>query len=103
MNYLTLRHIQKNTPFFSLESIRLHEPKFRVDQLSRWHKKGYIRHLIRGWYFYRTHRKSTYVSNKLFLLLIFHSICFSLYNLIPEGVFQMTAVTSKKLKTLTQK
>src|SRR3990167_10409199 len=52
MNYLTLQQLQKNTPVFSLASIRLQEPNFRVDQLMRWQKKGYIRTIIRGWYIF---------------------------------------------------
>src|SRR3989338_10729588 len=101
MNYLALRQLQKHMPFFSLASIRLQEPHFRVDQLMRWQKKGYIRTIIRGWYIFAdqtvTEELLMLMANKLVSpSYISLESAFSLYNLIPEGVFQITSITSKK-------
>ncbi|OGT52538.1 MAG: hypothetical protein A3E54_06130 [Gammaproteobacteria bacterium RIFCSPHIGHO2_12_FULL_41_25] len=105
MNYLTLQQLQKNTPVFSLASIRLQEPAFRVDQLMRWQKKGYIRSIIRGWYMFSdvpiTEALLMFIANKLISpSYISVESAFSLYNLIPEGVFQIISITSKKTQQL---
>lgn len=103
MNYLTLRAYQKNAPFFSLASIRLQEPTFRVDQLLRWQKKSYIRPIIRGWSIFTdvmmTEELLMLIANKLISpSYISLELAFSIYQLIPEGVFQITSVTSKKTR-----
>lgn len=101
MNYLTLKQWQNSVPFFSLAAVRLQAPACRTDQLMRWQQKGYIRPIIRGWYRFSdvavTEELLMLIANKLispsYLSL---ASAFSLYHLIPEGVFQITSITSKK-------
>ena len=81
--------------------IRLHAPTFRVDQLMRWQQKGLIRPIMRGWYLFQeeplTEALLMLIANKLITpSYISLEFAFSLYNLIPEGVFQITSITSKK-------
>ena len=101
MRYLQFRERFKSWPLFSLRMARLIDPSLSSQQLSRWQHQGYIERIIRGWYRFT----DTPVTEDL-LLLVANKIIKPSYvsleyvlsraNLIPEGVFQITSVTSKK-------
>lgn len=105
MKYLELKEGLKETPVFSILDVLKLDPEFNRFQLSRWKEKGYIRGISRGWYIF-----SDAEVNELLLMLIANKLitpsyismeyAFSLYNLIPEGVHQITSTTSKKTQIL---
>jgi predicted transcriptional regulator of viral defense system len=100
MSFLAFRQLQ-NTLFFSLTEVRLHHPNFHVNQLLRWQKKGYLRPIMRGWYLYAdvpiTEDLCLLLANKIIApSYISMEYVFSLHNLIPEGVFKITSITTKK-------
>ncbi len=101
MKYIDVRQSLINQPFFSLETLRLIAPEFNRIQLTRWQQKAYIKPVIRGWYVFADTKIDEdllqIIANKLISpSYISLEFAFSLYNLIPEGVFQVTSVTSKK-------
>jgi predicted transcriptional regulator of viral defense system len=101
MKYLDFKQQLNKHPFFSLETIRLIEPTLDPIQLARWQQKGYIQPIIRGWYMFADVRLTEdllqLMANKLISpSYISLEFALSLYNLIPEGVFQITSITSKK-------
>ncbi len=101
MTYLELRNAFKNRLIFSLAEIRLFETHFNLIQLLRWQKAGYIRKIIRGWYVFSDTPLSEellmFMANKIIIpSYVSLEFAFSFYHLIPEGVFQITSITSKK-------
>lgn len=101
MRYLQFREYFKNWPLLSRQMVRLIDPSLSSQQLSRWQHQGYIERIIRGWYRFT----DTPVTEDLLLLVankivkpsyISMEYVLSRSNLIPEGVFQITSVTSKK-------
>lgn len=105
MTYLELQKYTANSPIFSLAELRLADPNFNNIQLVRWQKKGYVKQIMRGWYLNNgielTEELLMYIANKLISpSYISTQSIFSLHNLIPEGVFQITSITSKKTQLI---
>lgn len=101
MQYLELKNHFKNFVVFSLRDIRKIEPAFYRQRLSEWQKKGYIKKVINEYYIF-----SDLEINELVLFIIANKICdpsyvslemaLSYYGLIPESVYAITSVTSRK-------
>ena len=101
MQYLDFRQQLKDFVVFSLADIRKVEPKFHRARLNEWQEKGYIKKLRRGFYMF-----SDLVLNEETLFLIANRLyspsyvsletALSFYGLIPEGVYSLTSVSTKK-------
>ena len=99
MRYLELKQNLKKFITFSLSDIRNIEPDFYLPRLSEWQKKGYIKKIIRGKYIF-----SDVAINEETMFLVANSLlspsyvslesALSWYGLIPEGVWQITSVST---------
>jgi len=101
MNYFDFQ--EKLAPFtvFSLNDARKAFSNFHRQRLSEWTKKGYIKKVIRGYYLF-TNR----VIDETILFIAANTIydpsyisletALSHYGLIPEGVYTVTSVSSRK-------
>lgn len=88
-------------PVFSLQDVQKNIPKFYRIQLDRWEEKGYLRKIRQGFY-----SLTDQPLDESFLFLTANKIyspsyvslekAFKFYNLIPEEVFQITSVSTKK-------
>ena len=86
---------------FSIKDIEKIDPNFHKQRLSEWQKKGYIKKIHQGFYIFSDLQIN---EQALFLMAnviyspsyISLEMAFSIYNLIPEGVYEITSVTSKK-------
>lgn len=93
-------------PIFSLQDVQKISPKFYRIQLDRWQKKGYIKR-IKKEYYYFTDREIDqnflfYSSNKIYSpSYISLEKAFQYYDFIPEEIFQITSVSSKKTTKFT--
>ncbi len=86
---------------FSQQDILKAVPAFNRIQLDRWEKKGYLKKIKRGFYCFKT-RDTTqnflYIAaNKIYgPSYISLEIALKQYGLIPEEIFQVTSVSTKK-------
>ncbi|MDZ7333470.1 MAG: hypothetical protein ONB31_15955 [candidate division KSB1 bacterium] len=101
MKFLDLKEALKGYTLFSVQEIKKVDPTFHRRRLSEWQEKGYIKKIIRGYYIFsdielnepvlfeianRIHQPS-YISLE---------IAFSYYHLIPESVYGITSITTRK-------
>lgn len=101
MKYLDFKNYFQGFPVISINEIRKIEPNFDLRRLSEWQAKGYIKKIIKGFYFFTDTNLNDYflyaISNQInrpsYISL---ETAFSYYNFIPEAVFSVTAVTTKK-------
>lgn len=105
MQYLELRKQFEDYLIFSLNDVRKADPSFHRQRLNEWIDKGYLRKVIKGYYVF-----SDAVINEPVLFLIANEIyspsyvslemALSYYGLIPEGVYEVTSVSSKTTRIL---
>lgn len=101
MQYIDFREKLHGFIVFSLNDIKKIQADFDVRRLNEWINKSYIKNVRRGFYIF-----SDTPINEQVLFLIANTIyqpsyislemVLSLYNLIPEAVYGITSVTSKK-------
>ena len=101
MQYFELKQQLKDFTIFSLADVRKVEPSFYRSRLNEWQDKGYIKKLRRGYYIF-----SDLVLNEETLFLIANKLyrpsyvslemALSYHGLIPEGVYSITSIGSKK-------
>lgn len=101
MNYLSFKQSLQNYIIFNLKDIRKIDVKFDLRRLNEWKNKNYIKMIRDGHYIF-----SDIEINKKIIFLIANKIyshsyvslesALSYYNLIPEEVFQITSVSTKK-------
>ena len=101
MNYLEFKDLMGDYTVFSLNNIRNLVPSFDPRRLHEWKNKGYLRNIIKGFYIFSDIELN---ENTLFEISnrIYSPSCISLetalsyYGLIPEAVFSITAVSTRK-------
>lgn len=101
MQYLEIRANLKDFIVFSAGDILKVDPNFHKQRLSEWQKKNYIKKIIKGYYAF-----SDLKINEAVLFIVANKIldpsyislemALSYYGLIPESVYSITSVTSKK-------
>lgn len=101
MQFFELKEQLKNFTVFSLSDMKKIEPKFYQPRLSEWQNKGYIKMLRRGYYIFAktelSEERFFLIANKLYApSYVSLEMALSYYNLIPEGVYSITSVTSQK-------
>ena len=101
MQYQELR--QKLTDFsvFSLSDIRKIESDFHRRRLNEWQEKGYIKKLRRGYYIFSdlsiSEETLFLIANRLYdPSYVSLEMALSRYGLIPESVYGVTSIGSKK-------
>ena len=101
MQFTEFQHNLAPYAVFSLHDIQKIKPDFHRIQLDRWEKKGYLKKIKQGYYCLSGQQ---FNQNLLFLIanLIYPPSYISLqsalkfYGLIPEEIFQITSVSTKK-------
>ncbi|MCC6643607.1 hypothetical protein IT411_02560 [Candidatus Peregrinibacteria bacterium] len=88
-------------PIFSLQDVRKVFSDFSYRQLDRWEKKGYLKKVKRGFYCFGTQIVDQnflfYTANKIYApSYVSLEIALKYYGLIPEEIFQITSVGTKK-------
>lgn len=104
MDFIDFQRKFSKYAIFSLSEIRKSIRGFNRIQIDRWEKKGYLMKIKKGFY---TFSDQTIDQSFSFLVAnrIYHPSYISLekalkyYNLIPEEVFQITSVSTKKATT----
>jgi predicted transcriptional regulator of viral defense system len=91
----------KKFPAFSVREIEKNFPQFDSRRLVEWQEKGYIKKLRNRYYYFSDQDESGsflfYVANELYHpSYISLESALSVYNFIPEGVFQITSCTTRK-------
>lgn len=101
MKYIEFREALKMFTVFSLNEIKKIDDRFHRRRLNEWQDKGYIKKVIKGYYIFsdlqlnentlfeiaNTIHRPSYVSFEMAL---------TYYHLIPEGVYAITSVSSRK-------
>lgn len=101
MRYLDFRSNFNKFIVFSLNDIKKIEPNFHRPQLNLWQEKGYIKKLRRGFYMFSDtaiNEETLFVmANRLYRpSYVSLESALSYYGLIPEGVYSITSVSTKK-------
>lgn len=101
MRYIQLKKKLDIFTVFSLQDIKKEEPGFDRRRLNEWQNKGYIKKVRRGFYIFadtKTSEESLFlIANKLYEpSYVSCETALSSYNLIPEGVYSVTSVSTKK-------
>lgn len=106
MQFLDFRQQLSPYPVFSLQDIRKIIPAFSYRQLNRWEEKGYLKNIRQGYYSLTDQQvDQCYLfraANKIYSpSYISLEIALKWYGLIPEEVFQVTSVSTKKTANFT--
>jgi len=101
MQYTEFQKRMSQFTVFSLRDAQRALPDFHRQRLSEWRKKGYIRQIIRGFYTFSSNDVDETVlfvmANTIYApSYISLEMAFSYYGLIPEGVYTITSVSSRK-------
>lgn len=101
MKYIELKNLFDDRITFSLSDIKKRQVDFDQRRISEWIKKGYIGTIVNGHYYFCDKPMSEtglfYISNRVVEpSYISLETALSYYGLIPEGVFSITAVSSKR-------
>ncbi len=101
MNYIDFYQAFKNFTLFSIQDIQKSFPGFDRKILVDWQKKGYLLKVRNSWYclaeFSIQESDLFFIANKIYSpSYISLESAFSLYGLIPEGVFKITSVSTLK-------
>lgn len=90
-------------PVITLQEIKKRLPNFDKKALVRWQKKGYLRKIRNGYYLLsspdlKLDEPLCYlIANRIYSpSYVSIESAFSHYNLIPEGVFRITSIATKK-------
>jgi len=83
-------------PVFSLQDVQKIAPNFYRIQLDRWQKKGYIKRIKKGYYYFTDKEIDQnflfYLSNKIYSpSYVSLEKAFQYYDFIPEEIFQITS------------
>ena len=99
MQFLDFKQKLNDFVVFSLKDIQSFDPDFNLVQLSQWQDKGYIKKIIKGRYIFSDleldEQRLFLVANKILSpSYISLETALSWYNLIPEGVYTITSVST---------
>jgi len=101
MRFVDLQFRLRDFPVFSLDEIRLFDPSFHRQRLTEWQAKGYIRKVVRGYYFLSatpiTEHSLFAIANKIYAPShVSLESALAEYRLIPETAYSVTSVTTRK-------
>ena len=101
MRFLDFRRQLEKLPVFNLTDIRKIDPGFHKPQLTYWQDKGWVKPIAGGYYVFEDVVIDSVIMNILANKIIQPSYislesALSYYQIIPERVFGVTSVTSKK-------
>jgi predicted transcriptional regulator of viral defense system len=101
MKFLLFKNALKDFILFSLNDIRKIDSSFDLRRLSEWQEKGFIKMIRRGHYAFsgREINESALflIANKIYTpSYVSMEMALAYYNLIPEAVYGITSVSSRK-------
>lgn len=101
MQFIELRNQLSPYLVFSLNDILKLIPNFNRIQLDRWERKGYLKKIKRGFYCFADIESNQnflfYTANKIYVpSYVSLSTALRYYGFIPEEIFQITSVGTKK-------
>ncbi len=101
MNFLTFKSTFQGYPVFSNSEIEKYFPGFDAKNLVRWQAKGYLTKVRNNWYSFADRqwdeRHLYWVANRIYApSYLSLEAALSHYRLIPEGVFTLQSVTTRK-------
>lgn len=101
MRYQDFKVKLRGFSLFTLADIRKIEANFYRPRLNEWQKKGFIKKLRRGYYMFAdavlNEENLFLAANRLYApSYVSLESALSYYGLIPEGVYSITSVSSKK-------
>lgn len=101
MKYVRLRQLFKDFTVFSLNDIRLVEPGFHRRRLNEWQSKGYIKKIIKEYYFFAEksfHERVLFeIANRIYKpSYVSLETALSHYQLIPESIFGTTSISTRR-------
>ena len=90
---------------FSLKDVRKEYPEFDRKRLTEWQIKGYLQKIVREYYMFNDVNKDTsllwYLANSIFEpSYISMQSALNYYGFIPEAVFQVTSISTKRTRNL---
>ena len=101
MRFTTVRSHFRGWQIVSIQDLRKLDPNFDVRRLVEWQQKGYIKKLVRNCFVF-----ADISLNEQALFVIANAICtpsyisletgLAYYQLIPESVYAVTSVTTRK-------
>lgn len=108
MRYLELKNSLKDYVIFSLSDIRQLDPNFHRRRLNEWQDRGYIQKIVKGYYTFKdieVNEKALYlIANRIYgPSYVSLEMALSYYNLIPETVYVVTSVSSRRKYTFSTK
>ncbi|MEI8343847.1 MAG: hypothetical protein WCF93_02785 [Candidatus Moraniibacteriota bacterium] len=101
MQYLGIKDKLKDFLIISIGDILKVDPAFHKQRLSEWQKKGYLKKITKGYYIFADLKINEsllfIIANKIFdPSYISLEMALSYYGLIPESVYEITSITSRK-------
>ncbi len=104
MKYIELQQNLKDFRVFSLADIRLVDARFHRRRLNNWQEKGYIKKIVRGFYFFSDVARDEYlmfeIANKIYApSYVSFEAALAYHHLIPESVYAVTSATSRLTHT----
>jgi len=101
MQFINFQNQLSIYPIFSLQDVRKVFSDFSYRQLDRWGKRGYLKKIKRGFYCFAgqafDQNSLFYTANKIYApSYVSLEMALKHYGLIPEEIFQVTSVSTKK-------
>lgn len=101
MRFLSFREKLKDFVAFNLSDIRKIDADFDLRRLSEWQDKGYLKMIRRGYYAFvgiEINEPVLFlIANKIYTpSYVSLEMALSYYNLIPEAVYGVTSISSRK-------
>ena len=102
MNFLSFQHTFAQFPVISILEIEKAFPGFDRNALTRWQRKGYLEKIRSGFYRLATRPisgegESFFIANRIYNpSYVSLQSAMSWYGFIPEGVFTITSVSTRK-------
>jgi predicted transcriptional regulator of viral defense system len=101
MQFIDFQNKLSAYPVFSLQDVSKIIPVFHRIQLDRWEKKGYLKKVKRGFYCFSRQNFTQdflfHAANKIYApSYVSLEIALKYYGLIPEEIFQITSVGTRK-------
>lgn len=101
MNFTEFKDTMGGYPVFSTREVEKYFPDFDSRRLVEWQEKGYILRIRNRYYLFSDRKVDEqllyYASNRIYRpSYVTLESALSLYGIIPEGVFRITACTTRK-------
>ena len=108
MNFIEFKEKFKDFTVFSLNDIRNSEGNFRRRSLNEWQDKGYIKKVVDKYYIFSDLELNENVlfeiANRIYSpSYVSMEMALSYYHLIPESVYTVTSVTTRKTNSFDTK